>query len=194
MREPKSLAELNLMIASHPPPFSGSLRAVFGEGPMKPQLCLVGEQPGDREDIEGRPFVGPAGRLLDAALAAAGIDRSACYVTNAVKHFKFSARGKKRLHQSPTAGEVKHYRWWLLKEIDLVAPRLVVALGSTAVQGLEGKVLTISRHRGQHELAGRKGVITVHPSFLLRLPDERERAKAHAAFIDDLRLAKSLAV
>ncbi len=180
------------MIASAPPPFRGSRRAVFGEGPMKPQLFLVGEQPGDREDIEGRPFVGPAGRLLDTALEEAGIDRDSCYVTNAVKHFKFTERGKKRLHQSPTAGEIKHYRWWLLKELELVSPRVVIALGSTAVQGLEGKVLTISRHRGPHELAGRKGVITVHPSFLLRLPDQQERTKAYTEFMCDLRTARSL--
>lgn len=192
-RGPRSLSELNLMIASTPPPFSGSRRAVFGEGPMKPLLCLVGEQPGDREDIEGRPFVGPAGQLLDRALHAAGIDRAACYITNAVKHFKYIQRGKKRLHQSPTAGEINHYRWWLLKELDLVSPRAVVALGSTAVQALEGKVLTVTRHRGPHALAGHNGLITVHPSFLLRLPDEGERVKAFADFVSDLRAAKSLA-
>lgn len=192
-RTPRSLSELNLMIASAPPPFSGSRRAVFGEGPMKPPLCLVGELPGDREDIEGRPFVGPAGQLLEKALHAAGIDRNACYITNAVKHFKFIARGKKRLHQSPTAGEIKHYRWWLLKELELVSPRVVVALGSTAVQALEGTVLAISRHRGAHALAGHKGVITVHPAFLLRLPDEGERVKAFTEFVSDLRTANSLA-
>ena len=114
-------------------------------------------------------------------------------MTNAVKHFKFTGRGKKRLHQSPTAGEIKHYRWWLLKELELVSPRAVVALGSTAVHGLEGKVLTISRHRGPHELAGRKGLITVHPSFLLRLSDQQERNRAYAEFVSDLRTARALA-
>lgn len=192
--EPKTLSELNLMIASAPPPFHGSKRAVFGEGKPGAAIALVGEQPGDREDSEGRPFVGPAGQLLDRAMAEAGIDRKASYVTNAVKHFKFTERGKKRLHQSPTAGEIKHYRWWLLKELELVSPRVVVALGASAVQGLSGKPLAIGRNRGAQELAGHVGVITVHPSYLLRLPDEKARRQAYDAFVADLKLAHELSL
>lgn len=190
---PRSLSELNFLIASSPPPFAGSPRPVFGEGRPGAALALVGEQPGDREDVEGRPFTGPAGQLLDRALEAAGIARKDCYVTNAVKHFKFTERGKRRLHQSPTAGEIAHYRWWLMQELELVAPRAIVALGASAVQGLTGKALPVLRNRGPHEFDGRNGYITIHPSFLLRIPDEAERAKAYEAFVADLIAAKSLA-
>lgn len=191
--EPKSLSELNLAIASSPPPFHGSIKPVFGEGKPGALIAFVGEQPGDREDIEGRPFVGPAGQLLDRAMREAGIDRSAAYVTNAVKHFKYTERGKKRLHQSPTASEIKHYRWWLLQELALVHPHMVVALGASAVQALTGHALTIGRHRGAHELAGRHGFITVHPSYLLRVPDENARAQAYRDFVADLRQVQTMA-
>ena len=133
------------MIADAAPMVKGGTRAVLGEGPLHPDLALVGEQPGDVEDREGRPFVGPAGKILDRALAQAGIDRADVYVTNAVKHFKFEQRGKRRLHAKPNAGEVKRYRWWLEKELDLVKPRLVVALGATAVLALAGKALPIAK-------------------------------------------------
>ena len=124
------------LIAAAPPMVEGGTRAVLGEGPVGAAIAFVGEQPGDQEDLHGRPFVGPAGQVFDRALAEAGIDRADAYVTNAVKHFKYVQRGKRRLHQRPTAGEVKHYRWWLKQELDLVGPRIVVALGATAVLAL----------------------------------------------------------
>lgn len=130
---PRTLAELNTLIASSKPLVAGATRAVLGEGPIGAHIALVGEQPGDQEDMQGRPFVGPAGRLLDRALEEAGIDRKRAYLTNAVKHFKFEERGKRRLHKKPSAGEVRHYRWWLQRELELVHPRVVVALGATAV-------------------------------------------------------------
>jgi uracil-DNA glycosylase family protein len=191
--DPRSLAELNQIISVSEPLVPGAEHAVLGEGPTGAPLAFVGEQPGDEEDQKGRPFVGPAGRILDRALAEAGIDRAASYVTNAVKHFKFERRGKKRIHQKPTAGEVRHYRWWLEKELDFVDPRVVVALGSTAVLALAGKALPIIRARGPAEFGGRRGYITVHPSYLLRLPDEAARSAAYAAFVEDLRRAKALA-
>lgn len=170
---------------------SGSARAVLGEGPEHADVVFVGEQPGDREDREGRPFVGPAGKLLDRAMAEAGIARERCYLTNAVKHFKFVHRGKRRLHQRPTAGEVRHYRWWLMGEIALIEPRLVVALGATALLALAGKALPVSRLRGPAELAGRAGFVTVHPSSILRAP-EAVRPAAYAAFVEDMRKIRAL--
>jgi DNA polymerase len=125
--------------------------------------------------------------LLDRALAQAGIDRAGTYVTNAVKHFKFEERGKRRIHAKPTAGEIKHYRWWLMLELDFVAPKLVVALGATALHALADKALPLMRSRGPQELAGRPGFVTVHPSYLLRLPDEAARQAAYAGFVEDLR-------
>src|SRR3954447_20974488 len=165
--EPKSLEELNAQIAAADPLVRGATRAVLGEGPVDASVALVGEQPGDQEDLQGRPFVGPSGRLLDRAMAEAGLDRQRVYVTNAVKHFKFEQRGKRRIHQKPTAGEVRHYRWWLDQELRLVHPSVVVAMGATAVLALAGKSLPIGRFRGPAELQGRKGYITVHPSYLL---------------------------
>jgi len=161
---------------------------------LHPAIALVGEQPGEQEDLAGHPFVGPAGQLLDRALAEAGIDRSKVYVTNAVKHFKFEQRGKRRLHARPNTGEVKHYRWWLEKELDLVKPRLVVALGAMAVLALAGKSLPVLKNRGPHELDGRAGFITVHPSSLLRAPDDEPRREGFDDFVADLKAAKKLAV
>lgn len=186
-QDPKSLAELNRLIAEAGPLVPGATQAVFGEGPIGANVAFVGEQPGDQEDLQGKPFVGPAGQLLDRAMREAGIDRSRVYVTNAVKHFKYELRGKKRIHQKPTAGEVKHYRWWLDKELQLVHPRLIVALGATAVQALAGKALSIGAHRGPADFQGRAGFITVHPSYLLRLPDEAAKRDAYRAFVADLR-------
>lgn len=191
--EPRTLDALNAVIAASEPFVQGGTRAVLGEGPIEPALAFVGEQPGDQEDLEGRPFVGPAGRLLDTAMQAAGIDRRAAYVTNAVKHFKFIERGKRRLHQKPTSGEVKHYRWWLEKELDLVRPSLVVALGATAVLALAGKPMAITQFRGPAEFEGRAGFITVHPSYLLRIPDAAAKRDAYATFVADLKQAAELA-
>lgn len=188
-----NLQGLNEAITASPPLVPGATRAVLGEGPEGAAIALVGEQPGDQEDRQGRPFVGPAGRLLDRALAEAGIDRSSSYLTNAVKHFKFEQRGKRRIHQRPTAGEVRHSHWWLARELDLVNPRVVVALGATAVLALAGKALPISRNRGATHFGNRLGFITVHPSFLLRLPQEKDRAQAFEAFVADLRQVRHLA-
>lgn len=191
--EVRTLANLNAVIAAAEPFVTGGTRAVLGEGPLKPALAFVGEQPGDQEDLQGRPFVGPAGQLLTRAFAEAGIDRDACYLTNAVKHFKFEQRGKRRLHRTPTAGEVRHYRWWLDKELDLVAPKLIVALGATAVLALAGKALPITKSRGPQDFDGRAGFVTVHPSYLLRVPDEAAKRAAYDAFVKDLVAAQALA-
>ncbi|MCC7254141.1 UdgX family uracil-DNA binding protein [Hyphomicrobium sp.] len=190
---PKTLAELNAIITAAEPFVHGGKRAVLGEGPLRPAIAFVGEQPGDQEDIEGRPFVGPAGQLLTRAMAEAGIERDACYVTNAVKHFKFEQRGKRRLHQKPTTGEVRHYRWWLMKELELVQPALVVALGATAVLALAGKALPITKCRGPARFGAWPGFITVHPSYLLRLPDAAAKRAAYTAFVADLAKARTLA-
>jgi len=150
---------------------------------------FVGEQPGDREDREGRPFVGPAGLLLDKALVEAGVDRSRVYVTNAVKHFKFEQRGKRRLHKRPNAGEIKICRHWLFDEIEAVNPRLIVALGATAAQGLTGRAIPVQSNRGAvlNATNGSRVFITIHPSALLRLQDEEEKRSGYASFVSDLR-------
>jgi DNA polymerase len=185
---PASLAELNAIIKAAGPLVRGATQAVVGEGPERADIAFVGEQPGDEEDLQGRPFVGPAGRLLERALGEAGIDRKDVYLTNAVKHFKFEQRGKRRIHAKPTAGEVSHYRWWLMRELELIEPKLVVALGGTAVLALTGKQVPITRARGPANLLESfQGYITVHPSYLLRLPDEDAKRSAYAAFVDDMR-------
>ncbi len=192
-QNPQSLAELNQIIAASEPLVPGATRAVLGEGPIGAAIAFVGEQPGDQEDLQGRPFIGPAGQLLDGAMEKAGIDRSHVYVTNAVKHFKFEQRGKRRIHQKPTAGEVKHYRWWLVKELDFVRPGLVVALGATAALALTGKAVAISQARGEARFGDFPGYVTVHPSYLLRLPDETAKREAYAAFLSDLERIATLA-
>ncbi|MFC7498906.1 UdgX family uracil-DNA binding protein [Enterovirga sp. GCM10030262] len=161
-------------------------QTVFGEGPLDARILFAGEQPGDQEDIAGRPFVGPAGQLFDKALAEAGIDRAATYVTNAVKHFKFERRGKRRIHSKPDGPEIAACRWWLEQELALVRPPLTVALGATAARSLFGKVVTISATRGKaHRLeGGGETWVTVHPSFLLRVRDDREAE--YARFVEDL--------
>ncbi len=193
VRSIPDLQGLNAAIAAAPPLVPGATRAVLGEGPEGAAIAFVGEQPGDQEDRQGRPFVGPAGRLLDRGLGEAGIDRSSSYLTNVVKHFKFEQRGKRRIHQRPTAGEVRHSRWWLTRELEFVNPRVVVALGATAVLALAGRALPISRNRGATCFGNRLGFITVHPSFLLRLPQEKDRAQAFEAFVADLRQIRELA-
>ena len=170
-------------------------RLVFGEGNRQADLMLVGEQPGDEEDKAGRPFVGPAGQLLDVALQNAGIDRDALYVTNAVKRFKFEQKGKRRIHSKPNAGDIEHFQWWLGAERKLVAPNLTLALGATAARALLGKTVTISRIRSEPiELpGGGTGMVTVHPSYLLRLPDRDLAAQERQRFVDDLKRAADLA-
>ena len=173
------------------PLHADATRVVFGEGPTDAALMFVGEQPGDREDLSGRPFVGPAGRLFDETLEAAGIARGEVYVTNAVKHFKYVVRGKRRIHQRPNAGEVKHCKWWLDSELALVQPRLIVALGATAALALTGDGAGILKRRGTVERPEGSAPVflTVHPSFLLRLPDPEARARETAAFRADLEAA-----
>jgi len=172
------------------PLWKNATQMVFGEGPSDAPVVFVGEQPGDQEDLAGQPFVGPAGQMFDRALAEAGIDRSRVYVTNAVKHFKYLPRGKRRIHQRPNTGEIDHCRWWVERELDLIKPHLTVALGATASRALSGKSLTISRERGRllQWRGGRAGLITVHPSFLLRLPDAAAQAVEYRRFVEDLRL------
>lgn len=170
-------------------------QAVAGEGPTAARIMVVGEQPGDQEDLQGRPFVGPAGQVLNEALDEAGLDRRRLFLTNAVKHFKYEPRGKRRLHQNPTAGEIDICRWWLDKERALVQPGLIVTLGASALRGVTGKSASIKSMRGTvHELAGgTKLVATIHPSFLLRLPDRERAAEERAAFVADLAWARKLA-
>jgi DNA polymerase len=175
--------------------WKNATQTVFGEGPPAAEIMFVGEQPGDKEDREGRPFVGPAGLLLDRALAEAGIDRGRVYVTNAVKHFKFEPRGKRRLHKRPNASEVKICRRWLAEEIDVTHPRLIVALGATAAQGLAERAIPIQSNRGKvlDVANGLRIFITIHPSALLRLQDEDERRSGYASFVNDLRSVEQLA-
>ena len=170
-------------------------QTVFGEGPLDAAIVFVGEAPGDQEDLAGRPFVGPAGQLFDRALAKAGIDRSTVYVTNAVKHFKFVARGKRRIHARPDAGEIEACRWWLDHERGLIRPPVTVALGATAARALTGKTLTISRAReAPLSLAdGGECWVTVHPSFLLRIPEEERRRDEKYRFLADLKRIKARA-
>jgi uracil-DNA glycosylase len=177
------------------PLWKDATQMVFGEGPTDAEIMLVGEQPGDREDIQGRPFVGPAGLLLDKALAEAGVDRGRVYVTNAVKHFKFEPRGKRRLHKRPNASEIKVCRRWLLDEIEAIGPRLIVALGATAAQGLVGRAIPIQSNRGVVlDLAnGLQVLVTIHPSALLRLQDEEDKRSGYASFVNDLRSIERLA-
>jgi DNA polymerase len=172
------------------PLHENATQTVFGEGPVDAPVVFVGEQPGDQEDLAGKPFVGPAGQLFDRALEEAGIDRKRVYVTNAVKHFKFEPRGKRRIHKKPNNAEIDACRWWLDKELGLVKPRLTVALGATAGRALTGRDVTISRMRGEviPLREGLEGFITVHPSFLLRLPDADAKAREYTRFVDDLKL------
>jgi DNA polymerase len=176
------------------PLWQTATQLVFGEGPPDAAVMLIGEQPGDQEDLAGRPFVGPAGRLLDQALAEAGIDRGTVYVTNAVKHFKFVPRGKRRIHQNPSAGEIEACRWWLTRERGLVRPRFLVLLGATAARAVLGRSVTISRSRGQPMAVddAATAIVTVHPSYLLRLPDAEAKTREYAAFVADLRTVRSL--
>ena len=169
-------------------------QTVFGEGPPDARLMLVGEQPGDREDVEGRPFVGPAGRVLDDALREAGITRDRVYVTNAVKHFKWVARGPRRIHDTPNEREVVACSPWLRAEIELVAPAVLVCLGATAAKAMLGKGFRLTQHRGEmfDQLAGPALTATLHPSAILRGPTERRREML-TGLADDLRAAAEVA-
>ncbi|MEH2509647.1 uracil-DNA glycosylase family protein [Nitrobacteraceae bacterium AZCC 1564] len=167
-------------------------QTVFGEGPRHATIMLVGEQPGDKEDLAGKPFVGPAGRILNRALEDAGIDRDKVYVTNAVKHFKFVPRGKIRLHQKPNTPEIKACRQWYERERAVIKPLLVVAMGSTAAQSVFGKMTPIGKNRGRLiDLEDTKALVTVHPSYLLRQPDEDAKEREYEAFVQDLKVATS---
>ncbi|WP_374944401.1 UdgX family uracil-DNA binding protein [Sphingomonas sp.] len=175
------------------PLYKPATQTVFGEGPVDAAMMFVGEQPGDQEDLAGRPFVGPAGQLFDRALGVAEVDRTRTYVTNAVKHFKFEQRGKRRIHAKPGAGEIEACRWWIEQEQMLVRPQVTVALGATAARSLFGRVVTIGRERGRAMTLPEGGAawITVHPSYLLRLPDKTQVEGEFARFVDDLRKARA---
>ena len=173
------------------PLYRNATQTVFGEGPARASLMLVGEQPGDQEDLAGHPFVGPAGKILDRAMAEAGLDRGKVWLTNAVKHFKNEPRGKKRLHKRPNRYEVEVCRVWLREEISLVRPHLILALGVTAAVALAGRPVVLSRERGKViEFAdGQRGLVTTHPSSILRMPDQKARHAAFAALVKDLKVA-----
>jgi DNA polymerase len=171
--------------------YKRATQTVFGEGPKHATMLLIGEQPGDYEDVAGKPFVGPAGKIMDRALEEAGIDRKDVYVTNAVKHFKWEPRGKRRIHQKPNSREIAACKPWLEAELRLVKPKLVVCLGATAAQTIFGPSFRVTRERGKvlsSKLAPRV-VATVHPSSLLRQPDEESREREYAHFVSDLRIA-----
>ena len=176
------------------PLYRNATQAVAGEGPSHAKVMLVGEQPGDKEDLAGKPFVGPAGRILDKALADAGIPRSETFVTNAVKHFKFEPRGKRRLHKKPIAYEIERCKWWFEQERAIVNPELIVALGATAARSVMGRAVTIGNLRGEALSLddGTRAVITIHPSALLRMREEAEKRAAYTAFVKDLKIAARL--
>lgn len=190
--EPKDLDELREAAAGCQacPLYRDATQTVFGEGPAAARLMLVGEQPGDQEDLQGRPFVGPAGQLLDWALAKAGIDRADAYVTNVVKHFKWVPRGRRRIHNKPTGLEIRACRPWLDEELRLVRPDILVCLGATAAQALLGSTFRVTRERGRwlRSPLAPKVMATVHPSSLLRIEDEAERKAAIREFVRELRL------
>jgi uracil-DNA glycosylase family protein len=177
------------------PLYKNATQTVFGEGPTAAALMLVGEEPGDQEDLTGRPFVGPAGKVLDRALETAGIDRNSVYITNAVKHFKNEPRGKRRIHKKPDTSEIDACRWWLDNELAVVQPNIVVALGATAARAVMRKALSINANRGRliELLDHRRAVITVHPSYLLRLLEERDKRREFDRLVKDLRFAADAA-
>jgi DNA polymerase len=173
------------------PLYRNATQTVFGEGPADASLMLIGEQPGDQEDLQGRPFVGPAGKVLDKALEAAGLERDEIYITNAVKHFKNEPRGKRRLHKKPDTSEIDACRWWLDNELEIVQPAVAVAMGTTAARGLMRKSMAINANRGRLIAmpAGFQALITVHPSYLLRIEEERDKRRQFDFLVRDLRVA-----
>jgi DNA polymerase len=176
------------------PLWRNATQTVFGEGPQSASVVFVGEQPGDQEDLAGKPFVGPAGKVFDAILEEADVDRQKTYVTNAVKHFKFEPRGKRRIHSKPNAGEIRACRWWLDKELALIKPDLVVALGATAAQSLLGKAVPVMKMRGQvvERDDGLKVFLTIHPSFILRIREPVDKDAERERFRQDMRAVKKL--
>ncbi|MEA2935399.1 MAG: uracil-DNA glycosylase [Variibacter sp.] len=176
------------------PLYRGATQVVPGEGPGKAKLLVVGEQPGDKEDIAGHPFVGPAGKVLDRALEEAGILRETAFVTNAVKHFKHEMRGKRRLHKKPNAYEIDRCKWWLDSERRILKARVVVALGATALRSLTGRTTAISAMRGQEQRLddGAALVATIHPSYLLRIREEADKRVQYRQFVQDLERAAAL--
>jgi len=194
MDDPATLDDLRALAAEAPHPGEGYGRMVMGEGPADARLMIVGEQPGDMEDREGRPFVGPAGRLFDDTARAAGIDRQTVWVTNAVKRFKFTQRGKRRLHQAPNRGDIDHARWWIGQEIRLIRPQLIVSMGGTAAETLTGSRKDLLKRRGRVEETDNGPVfLTVHPAYILRLPDPAAQAEATERYREDLAEAARLA-
>jgi DNA polymerase len=177
------------------PLYKHATQMVFGEGPANAKIVLVGEQPGDQEDLAGKPFVGPAGQVLNKALDEAGIERKKVYITNAVKHFKFEPRGKRRIHSKPNTAEIKICHQWIARELGAIEPDVVIAMGATAAQSLMGKGIPIGKNRGRALTwaDGRRGLITVHPSYLLRIPDEESRNAEYKKFVHDLKVAAKLA-
>jgi len=193
---PSTLEELGQAVQAcrRCPLWRDATQGVCGEGPKKARLMIVGEQPGDQEDLAGRPFIGPAGSVLDAALAEAGIDRDDVFVTNAVKHFKHEPRGKRRIHKTPLVSEVSACRWWLDAERRLVKPKVIVTLGSTAALGVLNRKVAVTKERGEaiSQPDGSRVLMTVHPSYLLRLPDETARLTERGRFIEDLSRVRRL--
>jgi uracil-DNA glycosylase len=174
------------------PLYKNATQAVPGEGIRSRRIMLVGEQPGDKEDRAGKPFVGPAGIILNRALAQAGIPRDQTFVTNAVKHFKFEPRGKRRIHKKPNAYEIERCSWWLEQERAIVKPRIIVALGATAARSLIGRAVIVSRLRAEtlHLEDGTRFIVTIHPSALLRIRDQGQKSASYAAFVHDLKAAR----
>ncbi|AZV18428.1 UdgX family uracil-DNA binding protein [Mesorhizobium sp. M7A.F.Ce.TU.012.03.2.1] len=176
------------------PLWRDATQTVFGEGPDNAKVIFVGEQPGDQEDLAGKPFVGPAGKVFDAILDDAGVDRQKVYVTNAVKHFKFEPRGKRRIHSKPNSGEIQACRWWIDQEFELIKPNLAVALGATAAMSLLGKAIPVTKMRGQviEREDGLRVFITIHPSFILRIRESADKEAERERFLQDMKLVKRL--
>jgi uracil-DNA glycosylase family protein len=192
-RTPLAQLRAEASVCTRCPLHGPATQTVFGEGPENARLVFVGEQPGDQEDLAGRPFVGPAGEVFDQALAEAGIARETVYVTNAVKHFKYMPRGKRRIHAKPSGSEIEHCKWWVEHELAAIAPQLVVALGGTAAQSLARRAVSVLRERGPMAFGEQAGFVTIHPSFLLRLPDDRNKKLEYRKFVADLTQVRQLA-